>query len=401
MIISKPELFFKSGCLHYQVPIYYSGKTEILWFSLKEKYADLVSYRSDAPLVALLIPAMAQGEDIRIEGTVSEKLFYNLSGPYQTILKLIIPSLHLVKIIPSEVRPAYCSGEGVAMGFSGGIDSFSVFADHHYSEVTKGFQVTHLLFNNVGSHGPDGEKSRRLFHRRYNRLKPLTDKLGLPFIAIDSNVDSFYHGFTFEQTVIPRNVSVTLLLQRGLKRYLYASDYHYKNTMAGPIDNMSTINPVALPLLSIETLDLVSSGSQYTRVEKTIRVAEIEDSYQFLDVCTNEDPQIINCSTCYKCMRTMLTLEVAGKLECYSNVFDLDTYRKNRDFYIEEVLQSNDSYLLKEITDFINEIGFDVPLSSRLFLRTKQAYFVSTLKNATNIPMGVVSKIKQELMNNR
>lgn len=402
MIISKPELFFKNGYLICQVQVQFCGKTDILWYSIKEEFADMVSDRSDAFLVALLIPAMSQGEDIKIEGTVSEKLFYNISGPYQTILKLILPSLHCVKIIPSDVRPAHSTGQGVAMGFSGGIDSFCVLADHHNSNVTQGFQVTHLLFNNVGSHGHDEKKSRDLFHRRYNRLEPLTEQMGLPFIAIDSNMNSFYQGFTFHDTVIPRNASVALLLQKGLKRYLYAADYHYKYPLTEPVVGIhpGASNPITLPLLSTETLDIVSAGSQYTRIEKTIRVAEIAESYRFLDVCVDEDPSKINCSACYKCMRTMLTLDIAGKLERYSMVFDLDTYRKNRDFFIEEVLQRNDSYLLKEIADFIVVSGYIVPLSSRLFLRTRLDRVKSALKNTTYFPKKMVKEITRKCLKN-
>ena len=226
MIISNPDIIVKNGYLNYQVQVQFCGKTEILWYKLEEGYEDLVSDRSDAPLVALLIPAMSQGEDIKIEGTVSEKLIYNLSGPYQTVLKLIIPSLHCVKIIPSDVRPAHSTGQGVAMGFSGGIDSFSVLADHHNSNVTDGFRVTHLLFNNVGSHGDDEKKSKRLFHRRYNRLKPLTEQMGLPFIAIDSNINSFYQDFTFVKSRIMFTHKTTPSHNQGFVRVAIGTRMH-------------------------------------------------------------------------------------------------------------------------------------------------------------------------------
>jgi len=187
-----------------------------------------------------------------------------------------------------------------------------------------------------------------------------------------------------------------------LKRYLYAADYHYKYPLTEPVVGIhpGASNPITLPLLSTETLDIVSAGSQYTRIEKTIRVAEIEESYRFLDVCVDENPLKINCSACDKCMRTMLTLEIAGKLERYSMVFDLDTYRKNRDFFIEEVLQSNDSYLLKEIADFIVMSGFIVPLSSRLFLRTRLDHIKSTVKNTTNLPNEIVQEITRKWLKN-
>jgi hypothetical protein len=305
---------------------------------------------------------MFQGEDIFLEGTISERLYYNLSGPYQKMLKFVIPSLHPVNIFPAEVQPAHQLGAGVAMGFSGGIDSFCVLADHYYADVLNGFKVTHLLFNNVGSHGT-GEHSRQLFQKRYARLRPVTERIGLPFIAIDTNMDSFYEGFDFQLTHTPRNASIALLLQKGIKRFYYASTYHYSNAFVGPTYDMAYSDAIALPLLSSETLDMISVGNEYTRVEKTLKVAKIEESYRSLDVCLQEGTTI-NCSTCWKCKRTMLTLEIAGLLDHYADVFDMNSYRKVREKYIAEVLSSEDP-LLREISAFIRTSGFKIPFMSR------------------------------------
>ncbi len=313
------------------------------------------------------------------------------------MLKLILPSLHLITIIPSDVQPALSRGEGVATGFSAGIDSFCVLADHHYADVPKGFKITHLLFNNVGSHGPDEKKSRSLFHKRYNRIKPITERIGLPFIAIDSNMDSFYHGLDFQITHTPRNASIALLLQKGFKRFLYASAYHYSNTYIGPRNAMGYSDNVTLPLLSTETLDLISSGSQYTRIEKTLKVATIEDSYRSLDVCTEEEHLMINCSSCFKCKRTMLTLEIAGSLERYASVFNINTYKKLRDIYIEEVLRSKDP-LLQEIVSFIKISGYKLPLSSRLYARTTLFFIVVQTKHIVKMPIKIARKIRRKYL---
>jgi len=395
MIINKPELTHRNGYIQYCVQVRFLGERKALWYRLSEEYADLVSDRSDAPLVALLIPAMLRGEDIHLEGTISEKLFYNLSGPFQKVLKLIIPSLHFITIIPSEVQPALSRGEGVATGFSAGIDSFCVLADHHYADVPKGFKITHLFFNNVGSHGPGENGNRRLFQKRYARIRPTTEKIGLPFIAIDTNMDSFYQGLDFQLTHTLRNASVALLLQRGIKRFLYASAYHYPNVFIGPSYEMAYSDTITLPLLSTETLDLISAGSEYTRVEKTLKVAKIADSYQTLDVCTEEDARTkINCSTCFKCKRTMLTLEIVGELDQYRDVFDLDTYWRIRELYIAEVLCSKDP-LLREIASFIKISGFKVPLSSRLYAYTRLFLIAKRIKRVIRMPYKMARKIRE------
>ena len=388
MIIGRPELSIRGGNLQYQAHVEISGERKILWYSLGEEFAGLVSDRSDAALAALLIPAMVLGEDIHIGGTVSERLFFNLSGPCQNVLKLIIPSLHLITIIPSDVQPAQGAGDGVAAGFSAGIDSFCLLADHYFADVPKGFRITHLLFNNVGSHGPDEkESSRRLFHKRYNRIKPVAERIGLPFIAIDSNMDSFYNKLDFQQTHTIRNASVALLLQRGIKRFFYASSTHYARACVCHAKDISRGDTILLPLLSTETLDMVSSGSQYTRVEKTLKVAGIEESYGYLDVCT-ADSQITNCSSCYKCKRTMLTLEIAGVLGRYAEVFDLGTYKRIRDLYIEEVLSGKtDPPFSQQLASFIDERGFEIPILSRFRARSRLLYITSKVRQMAKMPL--------------
>ncbi|MEI6634314.1 MAG: hypothetical protein WCP22_10920 [Chlamydiota bacterium] len=353
MEIGAPEIVRLGDDLRYRVGVRTSGTDRELWFSLSGEYADLVSERSDAALVALLIPAMALGEDIVVAGTISEKLHYTLSGPYQRVVRHIIPSLRPVRIRPAEIRPAPHGASGVATGFSGGIDSFSVLADHHYADAAPGFRLTHLFHFNVGSHGAGGA---RLFRERYARLKPVAERIGLPFIAVDSNVTEFYTGFNYQSTHTPRTVSAALLLQRGIGRYLCASSYEYASTFVGPACTMGYSEPVTLPLLSPEALDVLCVGSEYTRVEKTLCVAGIGDSHGSLDVCVRGEAAG-NCSACWKCMRTLLTLEIAGLLDRYSGVFDLRAYREGRDRYLEEVLRSDDP-LLREIVAFAGARGF-------------------------------------------
>ena len=365
--IDKPQIIHHNGQVQYSVHVSFSNSSEILWYSLSEEYADLISERSDAPLVALLIPAMALGEDIYIQGTISERLYYNLSQSYQRLSQIIIPSLHLIKIYPSKVLQADTKGSGVATGFSAGIDSFTVLADHWYADVPKGFRLTHLLFNNVGSHG-HGDDGRSLFKERYARIRPTAERIGLPFIAIDTNMDDFYKRINFQQTHTSRNASIALLLQRGIGRYLYASTFKYTDAYIGPSYDSAYSDTITLPLLSTGAIDIFSTGSEYSRVEKTLRVANIEDSHLALDICV-KGHKAGNCSICWKCKRTLLTLEIAGLVDRYEKVFDLDAYRRVREFYIAEVLRSSDP-LLREIALFAKEQRFQIPDSSRSFAYT-------------------------------
>lgn len=386
MRIGRPEITRQNGEIIYCVHVQFAKGVSTLWYRLGEQFEDLVTDFSDSPLVALLIPAMLNGEDIYITGTISEKLHYNLSGSYQKLLQLIIPSLHRIRIYPNDVQSGVTHGSGVATGFSGGIDSFCVLADHYYSDIQKGFKLTHLLFNNVGSHC-GGEKQ---FDERCARLKPFVDRIGLPFIKINSNVSAFYRkDFDFLQTHTPRNVSAALLIQKGIRRYMYASGYDYTNTFVGITDDIAYSDTITLPILSTEILDIFSSGSEYTRVEKTLRVANIPDSYSTLDVCIIDKGR--NCSTCHKCMRTLVTLDIAGFLDRYSSSFDLNTYKRKRSVYFGKVLKSNEP-LLHEIAQFAKQRGFLFPRSSYLY-----AYLYAWFQDLPSLVKPMVKRLLRQM----
>lgn len=371
MKIGRPEIVLENGEAVYRVSVDSQKGKEVLWYRLNDSFADLVSPSCDAALAALLLPAMANGEDVIVEGPISEKLLFNLTR-YQVLLQRIMPDLCQVRIAAEEVSSFPITSRGVATGFSGGIDSFCVLADYHYQCALDGFKITHLLFNNVGSHGRGGEQLSR---KRYERLLPVAQSLGLPFIMINSNLSSFYDkGLGFINTATARNASVALLLQKGIRRYLYASSNHYRDLYTGPA--LDAYDTVILPLLSTECIESFSVGSEYTRVEKTIKVAELPDSYRALDVCVNSRNvgPYVNCSECWKCLRVLATLEIAGLLERYSAVFDLDKYRRKRLVYFAKLLTGN-SDMLREIISYGNEKKFAWPVAARIlrpfFWRTK------------------------------
>ena len=391
MIIGIPQITQEGQRIIYQVSVQSSRGDEKLWYSIENSYKNLLSESSDAALVALLIPAMLIGEDIHIEGIISERLLHNISGPLQKLLQIIIPSLHLIKVNSDNVcLDRKLPASGVATGFSGGIDSYSVLADHYQTETNERFKVTHLLFNNVGSHGRKGED---LFKKRYEGLLAASKKLSLPFIMINSNLDSFFgKKVSFQKTHTLRNLSVALLLQKGIGHYLYASAYKYSDIFVGPTYGIAHIDTIILPLLSTDRLEATSSGSEYSRVEKTLAVAQIPDSHNFLDVCVNpkNTSDYTNCSTCWKCLRTLATLDIAGLLKHYSASFDLNRYNNKKHQYFIKLLKSNDP-LLREIAQFAKARNYQFPLSSRIL---QALGFISFMKHSNQICYNIKRKLK-------
>jgi hypothetical protein len=302
MILSSPDIVQKERQIFHQVTVESPKGSSLLWYSVEDSFGDLLSRSCDAALVGLLIPAMARGEDIHIRGAISARLLYNISGPCQRLLCYVMPRLSPIRITADTLSPGQTPRpEGVATGFSGGVDSYCVLADNLGADTLPGFRITHLLFNNVGSHGKDNEQ---MFHARFEHLAPCAKRLGLPFVKVNSNLGSFFgKGLGFIKTHTFRNASVALLLQGGIGRYLYASAFNYQNVFVGRSRQIAYTDSISLPLLSTDTLDAFSAGSEYTRVEKTVRVADFPESYGSLDVCINSHQHgtVTNCSVCPKC----------------------------------------------------------------------------------------------------
>lgn len=347
MHIGSPQLINDGQKTQLSTLVEYSQGKVQLWYSIDRQYSEFLTGENiDAFLVGLLVLAMRHGEDIYLDGIMSERLFYNLTNYFIKILTLLIPSLHKINIYPKGLNSRKISHGvgGVATGFSGGIDSFCTLIDHLGANTPPSYQITHLILNNVGSHGKGG---RELFKQRHQRLLKFAQEYQLPLIKIDSNLDKVLE-MNFQNTHTTRNISAVLLLQKLFGKYYYASAHKYEDCTIGESPDGAVIDPAAIHLLSTETTECISTGCQYSRVEKTIKVSEFEPSYRYLDVCVHAVDRAENCSQCWKCARTLLTLEILGKHQLYRNVFDLEKFYQIRDAYIES-LQHSQSPLSREV----------------------------------------------------
>ncbi|WP_432464339.1 hypothetical protein [Agarivorans sp. QJM3NY_33] len=367
----------------YQVDFDLKQQSHSLWFELNLPGALWPSESGDAAMLALLLPAMLANENIHVRGRVSAQLLFHLNGAYQTLVRQVIPYLHQIYISADSCCDRSSQAKGVATGFSAGVDSFCSLRDYYSEQTPDALKITHLLYNNVGSHGHGADKEQ-LFHARYDRLKKTADELALPFIMINSNLNEFYgKGLNFQLTHTIRNASVALLLQEHIGHFLYSSAYVYADLFVGPSYDMAYSDTYSLPLLSTESLICHSVGSEYTRVEKTKRVAELPASYKVLDVCVVAD-NAENCSQCEKCLRTLFTLDMLGKLELYQHCFNLERYQQHRAGFIRDMLISDDP-LLKEILDWTKQHHFRIE---------KTHYFAALLLYMRRFPLLFLHRLK-------
>lgn len=362
MRTSPPRVVLDDRHIRVQVDVD-AGAEPGLWFEWDHDDASMRSDRADWVAVALLMPAMRAGRDLHIGGVVTDVLLHQMNGDLQALLGWLHPGCSRIRVSADDAQPARAMPAAVAMGFSGGVDSFDALREYFLEpDVPEGLRVTHLLNNNVGAHGADGGA---LWDTRRAGLTPVAERLGLPFLAIDSNLDAHYPRIGFLQSATMRNAAVAHLLGGGIGRWHYASSNTFKDLRVQPGGAMSLMDPALLPLLSTSALTLSPAGSGRSRVDKTLALVGRPEA-RHLDVCIDPDPtRTLNCSRCAKCMRTMLTLEIAGHLDEFCpEPFVRGPYLAHRADFLVEVLCS-DSMLAGEVRALAAARGWRWSLRTR------------------------------------
>jgi hypothetical protein len=375
--LTGPEIVQRDAVVRAEARLTSARGTETLWYEVDAKYGEyLTTTRLDGFAVAALLVAMERGEgELIVHGAISARLLHNLQRQLIPMWRLMNPHMHDVSVRPRSVESrAEVSAGGVVTGFSAGIDSFCTLADYLQPEQLPSYKLTHLLYCNVGNHG-HGEGGRRLFVDRWNLLRDYESSVGLGIVRVDSNLDELLNS-SFERTHIARNSSAVLLLQRLFSKYLVSSSYSFKDSFIGDSTDVAHADPAAVHLLSTESLECISTGCRYSRVEKTRRAITVPACERVLNVCNHPPPGARNCSRCYKCLRTLATLDLMGKLEQFGHVFDLELYRRRRFDYLMLLPGRTSDSFIREIYEFSKQPDAHVPRYVRLFHAVWPKYLV-------------------------
>lgn len=354
-----------------------------LWYAVPSEYERWLSDDVyDAFLISALYPAMYYDEPIEIDGCVSKELYYNIVTQVQDIAQAYRSYLNKIKIVVAGYAQARQDSQFVGTGFSAGVDSFCTFYNHYENELLTENRISAFFFFNVGSHGGGGESAHRVFEARYELLKPFPASIGLPYVKLDSNLFDFYlKHWEYDAGIFCRAAAI-LTLQRAFNRYYLSSAHSYSEWMRGPfdaenLDLASVAEGFLNPLLCTEKMHICLDGAQYLRSQKLEMIAEKDYSRKFLNVCVQqwrEGYSARNCSCCSKCLRTLFALEAMGVLDQYSNVFDVEKYKKiSFKYKCELILRAGLDQYATDNVNFARAHGLKLPsrleaiIVSRLF----------------------------------
>jgi len=265
-----------------------------------------VSESADAFVPALLVPCLEKGEPLEIVPPISSSLATRIPRIIDVLLALF-PDFHRVEVcVRSREDAGIQTGNWVATLFSGGVDSFYTSLKGLSSDTATDLRPTHLLFMRGleqrldESGGADATLAV---------IEEVAQAFGVRVICGQTNLRMLF-GLNYELYYhAAALIASGLVLSNGIRRLLVPSTYSY-----GQLIPWGS-HPLLDELWSTESMGVIHHGAEARRVEKIAYiVAHHPEVLQHLRVCVKNQAGPANCGRCGKCARTMIALEIMGKL---------------------------------------------------------------------------------------
>lgn len=318
-------------------PVYWK-EDGAMWFSVPEGFGKyLCSERSDAFVIACLWYAMVTGSDISFEAPLSARLYEGLTG--KLLPALAKDGFRQISLCgPVSDEPAWHEN-GVVAGMSCGVDSLYTLACYGGDGAPEGMCLTHLVYYDGNYLFPRKELPYDLDEIYEKASKPhaafaahagiIAGHHGLPFIFVQHNMDrDFYRGGRIYSSMY-RFLACTLALEHLYGTYISSSSGHEDNVEVSLFVPTQHYEELLCESCRTETLDYVTSDHE-SRSVKLRALTDDEDARKYLAVCYQPGEHGENCGECYACWKTMIPLDIMGKLDGFRESFDLDKYYANR-----------------------------------------------------------------------
>ena len=312
-----------------------------LWFSVPSGYGKyLCKERSNAFVVALFWYAVVSGSDIEFEAPLSKRFYDGITTMLLPALKESgFQNIRLIGNVTEE--PVWCEG-AVVSGMSAGVDSNYTLMRYSGEEVNTNVRLTHLCYYTCGylfkpcdiSKGKDTLYSdeSNIAEIILNRAKKIAESHSIPLVVTTTNLDVDYYRGGYIYMAMYRYLSCTLAMEHLYKTYISSSTGHE----TGMTDEVSLFVPtqhyesLLCRSLRTESFQYISSDSD-SRITKLKALADDKIFQKTASVCFDTGKNGENCGECYGCMKTMIPLDVMGKLDGFRESFDLKRYYSDRE----------------------------------------------------------------------
>jgi hypothetical protein len=299
--------------------VYPKGRKDCftLWFKVENRFAKLLSVNGDPFIAGLLLESMWQEEPLEIDALVSARLLNNIPE----LLAYYQMGEPLLKIIPVKAKPKEHKkgGELVGCFFSGGVDSFfSYFHNRQKYKNDQHHQINHIFLVR-GFDIPLDSSSDALWQETVRAVASVAKSFKLELVILQTNIREIIHNKTLRKNVYPPDFwgisqhgsalcAVGLLFAGKFNQIYIPATSTYSS-----LEPRGT-HPLTDPLWSTEKLTFIHDGCYASRVNKLKVISKSKVVRRTLRVCWENPNNEYNCGRCEKCLRTMLALQMLGKL---------------------------------------------------------------------------------------
>jgi len=140
--------------------------------------------------------------------------------------------------------------------------------------------------------------------------------------------------------------------------------YHYSSSGVDHASRMnmddwstndsSTYELLLFRYLSTRRLMINSAGELKSRLDKIRLISDYDVAQKFLYSCTASDS---NCGVCDKCMRNLTALDCIGKLDGFSEAYDINRYRNVRSYFLAYIYSRRFEEMYRPVYDAFVDSG--------------------------------------------
>ncbi len=363
-----------------------TAPAETMYFEIDKEFGGMFVCDTYDPFVlTALYLAMYHKTDLRIHGNISKKFYKNIKWYIQKILCDFSEVFSPVDVIVDGFAPTEATGFLTGTGISCGVDSLSTIYDRFVKEDDPDYKINALFMFNCGSHGDFGKPAtQEVFISRIMRSNAIAEELGLLLIVVDTNLHQFRYEKEKDTLLFLSIYSCVLSMQNGIRRYYISGACSYKGIKEfGDNDKHHADLAVAcdsylIPLIKTERTELIIDGCQYRRVDKIKNIADWDIAQKYLNVCLiQKGADSTNCGDCPKCARTLLTLDILGKLDNFAKIFDVEKWRSKSFYYKSFTISNADKEIFfHENVELAAEYNFPMPTRRDCYTLDKQVMII-------------------------
>lgn len=288
---------------------------QTLFFSYPGEFYHDVPSTADPFLPALLIPAMFAAEPLEIIPPVSSKMLKHQSTIQSVFCSWYPEVFSKVQVIARERVRAPAADRATAPRpnatfFSLGVDSMYTMLKYHPKNCSSSERQVSTLIFMKGLELPLSIYEQGQDQEVINSIRELAGHYGLKLLVGETNIRDVFPLDWLTHYSGPGLAATALSLSEGFGHVYIPSSHSYANL------SPNSSSPLVDNLWSNEKLAIVHDGSEVERAEKIANLI-VKDQYatDHLRVCISNLGGNYNCGKCWKCVRTMVTLQILGRLK--------------------------------------------------------------------------------------